>query len=376
MGLCKLAPIGLECDSAVTSGLHGFDLTPAPIRTRDLSGNRDLSRRSRRSRSRSRSLAQSGPRRLLGGCLLLLAALQASTALAQPRPELVREVALERQAAQVALWRMEATAFEHGEGVTRNAVRASALYCLAAREGDAASQYHLGWMLAHGRGVPRDDAQAAYFFAAAAAQGDAPAARMLQHLGPVVEAQPPCMRPPPPPPEPMPQQVAAVLRTLDAVHRRTPPQAPKPIVDLVNKLAPQFQLEPHLVLAIIAAESNFDPDAVSPKNAQGLMQLIPETATRFNVRNPFDPAQSIRGGMAYLRWLMAYFEGDVTLVAAAYNAGEAAVEKYRGVPPYAETRAYVARILGFVGDLVLPFDARITKPSATLRPALAKPRGG
>ncbi len=365
MWLCKVVRIGLECDSAVTSGLHGFALTPAPIRTRDF----------RSSQRRIRSLAQCGLRRWVGCGLLLLAALQADTVLGQPRPELVREVALERQAAQVALWRMEATAFEHGEGVTRNSTRAAALYCLAAREGDAASQYHLGWMLAHGRGVPRDDAQAAYFFAAAAAQGDGPAARMLQHLGPVVEAEPPCMRPPPP--EPTPQQAAApVLRSLDAVQRRTPPQAPKPIVDLVNKLAPQFQLEPHLVLAIIAAESNFDPDAVSPKNAQGLMQLIPETATRFNVRNPFDPAQSIRGGMAYLRWLMAYFEGDVTLVAAAYNAGEATVEKYRGVPPYAETRAYVARILGFVGDLVLPFDARVTKPSPTLRPALVKPRGG
>ena len=305
---------------------------------------------------------------------MLAAAVHGSPALAVASPELVREVALERQAAQVALWRMEATAFEHGEGVARNATRAATLYCLAAREGDAASQYQLGWMLAHGRGVPRDDAQAAYFFAAAAAQGDALSARMLQHLGPVAEAEPPCMRPPPPP-EPTPQQVATA-RTLDAVPRRTPPQAPKPIVDLVNKLAPQFQLEPHLVLAIIAAESNFDPDAVSPKNAQGLMQLIPETATRFNVRNPFDPAQSIRGGMAYLRWLMAYFEGDVTLVAAAYNAGEAAVEKYRGVPPYAETRAYVTRILNFVGDLVLPFDARVTKPSPTLRPAAVKARGG
>ena len=74
--------------------------------------------------------------------------------------------------------------------------------------------------------------------------------------------------------------------------------------------------------------------ALSPKNAKGLMQLIPATAARFNVRNPYDPAQNIRGGIAYLSWLLAYFEGDVTLVAAAYNAGEGAVERYRGVPPY------------------------------------------
>jgi soluble lytic murein transglycosylase-like protein len=116
----------------------------------------------------------------------------------------------------------------------------------------------------------------------------------------------------------------------------------------------------------MATESGFNPNAVSPKQAQGLMQLIPDTASRFKVRNIMDPAQNIRGGMAYLRWLMAYFEGNVALVAAAYNAGEGAVEKYRGVPPYAETRDYVRRILAAVGTLAHPFDARITAPSPTL----------
>ncbi len=79
------------------------------------------------------------------------------------------------------------------------------------------------------------------------------------------------------------------------------------------------------------------------------MQLIPDTAARFNVKKPFDPAQNIRGGIAYLRWLLAYFEGDVALVAAAYNAGESTVERYRGVPPYAETRLYVKRIKRYSG---------------------------
>ncbi len=291
-------------------------------------------------------------------------------------PELIAEMARERSAAQITLWRLEATAFEHGEGVTRDGARAAALYCKAAREGDARSQYQLGWMLAHGRGVPRDDGQAAFFFAAAAAQGDPHAQRMLAQVGPVAQAMPECMRPPPPPPQVMaakPEVEAAeavevrALPTVEAVARSVPMRAPKPIVDMVNKLAPQFALEPHLVLAIMAAESNFDPLAVSAKNAQGLMQLIPETATRFNVRDPFDPAQSIRGGMAYLRWLLAYFEGDVSLVAAAYNAGEGTVERYRGIPPYAETRAYVGRVLRFVGDLVLPFDAAITRASPSLR---------
>ena len=121
-----------------------------------------------------------------------------------------------------------------------------------------------------------------------------------------------------------------------------------------------------LVLAFIKVESNYDTIALSPKNAKGLMQLIPETAARFGVARPYDAEQNIRGGMAYLSWLMAYFEGNVPLVAAAYNAGEGAVNRYRGVPPYAETRAYVARILGGYGRVSHPFDAGVTGPSPQL----------
>ena len=96
------------------------------------------------------------------------------------------------------------------------------------------------------------------------------------------------------------------------------------------------------------------------------MQLIPETSERFNVKNPYDPAQNIRGGLTYLRWLLAYFEGDVALVAAAYNAGEGKVERYRGVPPYLETRAYVQRILKAVGATAHPFDRSVAQPSPAL----------
>ena len=85
------------------------------------------------------------------------------------------------------------------------------------------------------------------------------------------------------------------------------------------------------------------------------------------MRNILDPVQNIRGGMAYLRWLMAYFEGDVTLVAAAYNAGEGAVERYLGVPPYAETRLYVLKIrAGVAGQTVHPFDPTAATPSPVL----------
>jgi soluble lytic murein transglycosylase-like protein len=135
----------------------------------------------------------------------------------------------------------------------------------------------------------------------------------------------------------------------------------------VQLVAPEFQLQPHVVLAVIHQESNFDPLALSPKNAQGLMQLIPDTARRFNVRNASDPAQNIRGGMAYLRWLLAYFEGDLALALAAYNAGEKAVDRYRGVPPYAETRLYVRKIIAAInGQRSHPFDAKVTPPSEML----------
>ena len=96
------------------------------------------------------------------------------------------------------------------------------------------------------------------------------------------------------------------------------------------------------------------------------MQLIPDTAARFRVLRPRDPAQNIRGGMAYLRWLMAYFEGNISLVAAAYNAGEGAVNRYRGVPPYAETLNYVRKVLAQVNTVVHPFDASVTDPSPAL----------
>jgi soluble lytic murein transglycosylase-like protein len=114
---------------------------------------------------------------------------------------------------------------------------------------------------------------------------------------------------------------------------------------MVHKLAPHYELDPELVLAVIEAESNFNPRALSPKNAQGLMQLIPATATRFGVDDVWNPEQNLRGGMAYLRWLMARFENDVELVLAAYNAGENAVDRYGRVPPYNETRAYVTRVI-------------------------------
>ena len=112
----------------------------------------------------------------------------------------------------------------------------------------------------------------------------------------------------------------------------------------ISSAAQQYGVEEAVVRAIIHAESAFHPNAMSHAGAQGLMQLIPGTAARFGVTDPFDPAQNIRGGVAYLAWLMQRYSSNLTLVAAAYNAGEGAVDRNGGVPPYSETQRYVERV--------------------------------
>ena len=112
----------------------------------------------------------------------------------------------------------------------------------------------------------------------------------------------------------------------------------------IREAASQFGVEEAVVRAVIHAESAYRPNAISRAGAQGLMQLIPATASRFGVADPFDPAQNIRGGVRYLAWLMKRYESNLTLVAAAYNAGEGAVDRNGGVPPYSETQRYVQRV--------------------------------
>lgn len=112
----------------------------------------------------------------------------------------------------------------------------------------------------------------------------------------------------------------------------------------ISAAARDFGVDEAIVRAIIHAESAFNPNALSRVGAQGLMQLMPATARRFGVGNAFDAGQNIRGGVQYLAFLLKRFHGDLTLTAAGYNAGEGAVDKYKGVPPYAETRRYVERV--------------------------------
>ena len=112
----------------------------------------------------------------------------------------------------------------------------------------------------------------------------------------------------------------------------------------IRTASSEFGVEEAIVRAIIHAESAYRPNALSHAGAQGLMQLIPATASRFGVADPFDPSQNIRGGVRYLAWLMKRYSSNLTLVAAAYNAGEGAVDRNGGVPPYSETQRYVQRV--------------------------------
>ena len=233
----------------------------------------------------------------------------------------------------------------------RNSPEAIAELCHLARRGDAESQYELAWIYAHGRGPDRHDDWAAYLFTAASLQGHTVAEQMLRAVTWPVANTPTCFK------------VASALPPAPSRFAAAPPH----IERMVLKLAPQYKVSPQLALAIIAVESNFDVTAVSPKAAMGLMQLIPQTARRFGVRNPFDAQQNISGGLAYLRWLLAYFEGDVVLVAAAYNAGEGAVNLHRGIPPFDETREYVKRVMSRFGHFTQPFDASVTPPSPQIR---------
>ncbi|EKE73562.1 lytic transglycosylase, catalytic [Celeribacter baekdonensis B30] len=149
-----------------------------------------------------------------------------------------------------------------------------------------------------------------------------------------------------------PERFGAALAALDQSEARAVPRPSfQQITDLANRYGTSLLLHsigtkvsPALALAVISVESSGKEDAVSGAGAQGLMQLIPDTAARFDV-DPTDPDQNIKGGIAYLDWLITEFNGDVALALAGYNAGENAVKSNNGPPPYAETRAYVPKVL-------------------------------
>ena len=141
-----------------------------------------------------------------------------------------------------------------------------------------------------------------------------------------------------------------------------------PYVQEIRDAAERYGVPIRLVSAVIRAESGFNPRAVSPKGAQGLMQLMPTTAATLGVRNSFDPRQNIDGGVRHLRGLIDRFPNNLPLALAAYNAGEKAVQQYRGIPPYPETQDYVTKVLFFYGGPVEGGDTPPTRIYQTVAP--------
>jgi len=247
--------------------------------------------------------------------------------------------------------------YEHGEGVILDTARAMALYCAAADAGSVDARYHIGWMYLLGRGVERNSATAARWLAGAAASGHSQAAAVMVRFrlasdGAISRCAPA-------------EAAAKPKISVAAV-------APAEVARLIADLAPQHGLDPNLVLAVIQVESAFHADAISPKNARGLMQVIPATAQRFGIDEPMEVRGNLLAGMRYLRWLLSYFRGDVTLSLAAYNAGEKRVVEYRGIPPYPETQAYVRRVQSYYPAKHHPFDPQVSAQSGRPWPELAE----
>ncbi|MCG6861931.1 MAG: transglycosylase SLT domain-containing protein [Chromatiaceae bacterium] len=223
--------------------------------------------------------------------------------------------------------------YARGVGTDQNPKKAVELFCKSAQKGDTDAKFELGQMYAFGQGVNRDWDLAAAWYYQAAKSGNRKAETMLKILK--VNGKPK-------------RRASCPTGSRTRVVSRPHPASGE-IAHMVRSMAPNYGLDANLVLAVIETESGFNPKALSPKNAQGLMQLIPATAARFGVENAWDPEQNLHGGMAYLRWLLDHFDGDVKLALAGYNAGEKAVERHGGIPPYAETKAYVERIIKRIG---------------------------
>lgn len=209
--------------------------------------------------------------------------------------------------------------------------QAAVAYCEASRLGGAEGQYRMGMLYAFGRGVPEDRALAASLFSLASSQGHFEAQNMLETIQISTTQLPQCVLADVSPEKAFTRAGAGNIdRHIESLAERK-----RWVVKLVDTLSGWYQVDPKLVLSIITVESNFETKAKSPKAAMGLMQLIPDTADRFNVRN-------------------------------AYNAGEGAVNRHKGVPPYAETRQYVKRVMQLYQRPTHPFDEKITDPSPML----------
>ncbi|MFZ4703858.1 MAG: transglycosylase SLT domain-containing protein [Candidatus Methylumidiphilus sp.] len=257
---------------------------------------------------------------LLFASILLFVCLPIEAVQIEPEPEGIRQMA---------------KVYEHGRGVKQDMKLAFRLYCKSAMLGDALSAYDIGFMYFNGRGVQRNLALAVHWFNLAAGAGDEFSKRIAYRYRDVKPMEDPSCQA-----EPIP---APTLQFTEIPNTHSSPNRDI-VADWVNQIAPRYSIDPALVMAVIQAESAYNPGALSPKRAQGLMQLIPATAKRFGVKDPWNPLENIKGGVAYLSWLLRHFSGNVEWTLAAYNAGENAVERHQGVPPYQETQAYVKKI--------------------------------
>jgi hypothetical protein len=174
----------------------------------------------------------------------------------------------------------------------------------------------------------------------------------------------------------MPVPAASPAPVAPAVVAQTPvatfplqPQATLSIEQLVKEASEKHKLDPDFITSVIHAESGFNARAISPKGARGLMQLMPETASKLGVANAFDPRANVDGGTRYLRGLLEQYNFDVPKALAAYNAGPHRVDKYRGIPPYYETQAYVARIIKEYNRKKLAEQKAAARANASKQPA-------
>ena len=216
--------------------------------------------------------------------------------------------------------------YENGIGVPRDYARVFEFYCDADRLGHAGATFNIGWLYAQGQVVKRDVAQAAAWLRRAELRGHPQAAALLSELPEAKVVQPLC------PTESEEADTAADV------------ELKAEIVQVVRTMAPFYGIDPELALAVVRVESSFRANAVSSKKARGLMQLRPATAARFGAHDAADMISNLHGGLSYLRFLLDRFGGDVRLALAGYNAGENAVARHGGVPPYAETQEYLRKL--------------------------------
>ena len=263
--------------------------------------------------------------------ILLIVAVSGSAAFADGFEEAPRVLAALEQG----------RAAETGKGVSRNLWQAVRLYCDAATMGGPEAYFRIGRLLATAPGSMRNPRLANAYLAMAASLGSHEALKYYDPKQGNAELEGDC-------PAAGGMDYADSGFDVDAYLRKQS-AAKQQIAGLIRKVATKNHMNVQFALAIAMAESNLDPTAVSPSNAQGVMQLIPATQERFGVTRPFDPEQNIKGALAYIRWLEKRFAGDWRLVAAAYNAGEGAVDRHNGIPPYAETQQYVRRVMHFSG---------------------------